>query len=129
MGTNPNPMSRRERQVMDVLYKKGRATAYEVMDALPEPATYSAVRVTLATLERKGHLRHEKDGPKYVFIPNTSAGKVKRSALRHLLRTFFGDSREQFLAALLDASPSEISDDDLDRLAGLVDKARKGRKR
>src|SRR5438477_13127241 len=122
-------LSRRERQIIDFLYQKGRATAAEVMDGLPDPPGYSAVRAQLATLEQKGHVRHEKDGAKYVFIPTMHPNNAKRSALRHLIHTFFGGSREQAVAALLDVSSAEFSAEELDRLAGLIDKAREGRKR
>jgi BlaI family penicillinase repressor len=122
-------LSRRERQIIDILYRKGRATAAEVMEGMKDAPGYSAVRAQLATLEQKGHVRHEKDGAKYVFIPTMNPKNAKRSALRHLIHTFFGGSREQAVAALLDVSPSEISTEELDRLAVLIDKARKGRKR
>jgi BlaI family transcriptional regulator, penicillinase repressor len=120
-------LSRRERQIMDVLYRKERATASEVMDSLPDPPGYSAVRSHLATLEQKGHVRHEKDGAKYVFLPTVRPSSAKRSAVRHLIRTFFGGSREQAVAALLDVSPSEFSKEELDRLSELIEKARRGK--
>jgi BlaI family penicillinase repressor len=122
-------LSRRERQILDVLYQKGRATAQEVMDSLPDAPGYSAIRSHLATLEEKGHVKHEKDGAKYVFIPAVHPNNARRSALRHLVRTFFGGSREQAVAALLDVSPSEFSKEELDRLASLIEKAKKGRNR
>jgi predicted transcriptional regulator len=122
-------LSRRERQIIDILYQKGRATAVEVMESLPDPPGYSAVRSHLATLEEKGHVKHEKDGSKYVFLPTVPPGAAKRSAIRHLIHTFFGGSREQAVAALLDVSPGEFSGKELDRLATLIDKARKGKKR
>jgi BlaI family penicillinase repressor len=118
-------LSRRERQIIDVLYEKGRATALEVMESLPDAPGYSAVRSHLATLEQKGHVRHEKAGAKYVYIPTIQASSAKRSAIRHLIRTFFGGSREQAVAALLDVSLSEFSKEELDRLANLIEKARK----
>ena len=124
MTSHPN-LSRRERQIIDVLYQKGRATALDVMESLPDPPGYSAVRSHLATLEQKGHVRHEKAGAKYVYIPAMRASSAKRSAIRHLIRTFFGGSREQAAAALLDVSPSEFSKEELDRLADLIEKARK----
>src|SRR5438477_5163915 len=111
-------LSRRERQIIDFLYQKGRATAAEVMDGLPDPPGYSAVRSLLATLEEKGHVRHEKDGAKYVFIPTLHPNNAKKSAIRHLIQTFFGGSREDAVAALLDVSPKEFSDEELERLAG-----------
>jgi BlaI family penicillinase repressor len=114
---------------MDVLYQKERATAAEVMDSLPDPPGYSAVRSHLATLEEKGHVRHEKDGAKFVFIPTVNPKTARRSAVQHLLRTFFRGSREQAVAALLDVAPSQFSEEELDRLASLIDKARKERNR
>jgi predicted transcriptional regulator len=114
---------------MDLLYQKGKATALEVMEALPDAPGYSAVRSHLATLEEKGHVRHEKDGAKYVFVPTVHPKAAKRSAIRHLLYTFFGGSREQAVAALMDVSPGELSNEELDRIATLIEKARKGRRR
>jgi predicted transcriptional regulator len=114
---------------MDVLYRKGVATAQEVMDTIHDPPSYSAVRAALATLEAKGHVRHEKDGPRYVFIPTTSVETAKRSAVRHLIETFFRGSREQAVAALLDVSPGQFSEDELNRLADLINQKRKRGKR
>jgi BlaI family transcriptional regulator, penicillinase repressor len=124
MSNSYASLSRRERQILDVIYSKGRATAYEILEALPEVPSYSAIRITLASLEKKGHLRHEKDGLRYVFIPNVSATRAKRTAVKHLLRTFFGGSREQFLSTLLDSS-SAISEEECDRLTSVIEKARK----
>src|SRR5215467_4267713 len=91
-------LSRRERQIMDVLYRKGKATAAEVMEAMPDAPGYSAVRTYLAILEKKGHVRHEKDGARFVFSPTVPLQKAKRSAVRHLIETFFGGSRERAVA-------------------------------
>ena len=113
-------VSRRERQILDVLFARGRATAAEVQAALPEAPSYSAVRALLRILETKGHVRHEQDGPRYVYVPVVTRDRAKRSALRHLVRTFFDGSTEQAVAALLDGSSSAISDAELDRLAGLI---------
>jgi BlaI family transcriptional regulator, penicillinase repressor len=121
-------LSRRERQILDVLYQKGRATAAEVMEELHDPPGYSAVRSHLAVLEEKGHVRHEKSGAKYVFIPTVHHDTAKRSAIQHLLDTFFKGSREKAVAALIDVVPSQFSDEELDRLARLIQKARKERK-
>ncbi len=118
-------LSRRERQIMDVLFRRTRATAAEIMDNIPEPPSYSAVRAMLRILEEKGHIRHEQDGPRYVFLPTVARDKAKRSALDHLLDTFFEGSAAQAVATLLDSSGSKISDDDLDRLSTLIEKARK----
>ena len=120
-----DPLTRRERQIMDVVYRLGRATAAEVRDALPDPPSYSAVRALLRILEEKGHLRHEQDGPRYVFLPTVPRDKARRSALRQLVQTFFEGSTAQAVAALLDAPDATLSDEDLDRLARLIEQARK----
>jgi BlaI family transcriptional regulator, penicillinase repressor len=113
---------------MDVLYQKGRATAAEVMESLPDPPSYSAVRAMLRILEEKGHIRHEQDGAKYVFLPTVHRDKAKRSAIRHLIKTFFDGSHEQAVAELLDVSSTQLSDEELDRLAKLIEAARGGKK-
>ncbi len=118
-------LSRRERQIMDILYQRGRATAAEVQSALPDPPSYSAVRAMLRVLEEKGHVRHEEEGLKYVFIPTVARDKAKRSAVRHLLNTFFDGSAEQAMAALLDAASGGLKPEELDRMAKLIDKAKK----
>ena len=117
-------LSRRERQIVDILYSQGRATAAEVQAALPDPPSYSAVRAMLRILEEKGHVRHEQDGPRYVYLPTVGRERAKRSALRHVLQTFFDGSAEQAISALLDASDTRLSDRELDRLAKLIDQAR-----
>src|SRR3954462_2177794 len=116
---------RRERQIMDVIYRRGHATAAEVLQDLPDPPSYSAVRAMLRVLEEKGHLRHEQQGPRYVFLPTVPREKARRSALKQLVRTFFDGSTEQTVAALLDLSASKLSDDELERLSLLIDQARK----
>ena len=118
-------LSRRERQIMDVLYRKESATAAEVLESLPDPPGYSAVRALLRILEQKGHIRHEENAGKYVFMPTVHREKAKRSAIRHLVQTFFDGSPEDAVAALLDASSSKLSDAELDRLQQLIDKARR----
>jgi BlaI family penicillinase repressor len=118
-------LSRRERQIMDILYAQKRATAAEVQNALPDPPSYSAVRAMLRILEEKGHVRHEHDGPRYVYRPTIARDNAKRSALHHLLQTFFDGSREQAISALLDDGSAGLSDAELDRLARLIDKARR----
>ncbi len=128
MTTSHTTLSRRERQIMDVLYRKGRATVLEVVQDLPDPPGYSAVRALLRILEIKGHIRHEKDGPKYVFLPTVKPDKAKRSAIRHLIQTFFNGSPERAVATLLDVSSSRLSDSELKRLGELIEKARKGGK-
>jgi predicted transcriptional regulator len=116
-------LSRRERQIMDLLFRKERATAADVQRELPDPPSYSAVRALLRILEDKGHVRHEQDGPRYVYVPRVDREQASRSALRHLVATFFDGSTEQAMAALLEARPLE--DDELSRMAELIDKARR----
>jgi len=118
-------LSRRERQILDILYERGEATAADVQAALPEPPSYSAVRALLRILEDKGHVRHKQDGPRYVYLPTVARDNAKRSALRHVLKTFFDGSAEQAISALLDESSSKLSPAELDRLARLIDTARK----
>jgi predicted transcriptional regulator len=118
-------LSRRERQIMDVVYRLGRATAAEVLEALPDPPSYSTIRALLRVLEEKGHLRHEQDGPRYVFLPTVARDKARRSALRQLVQTFFEGSTAQAVAALLGEPGSDLSDEELDRLSLLIDQARK----
>ena len=121
-------LSRRERQIMDILYKAGRATANEVMAELPGEPNYSTVRTQLRVLETKGHVRHEEHGLRYIYIPTAPRYTVRQSALKHLIETFFEGSAEKMLSTLLGAEGSKLSDDDLERLAGLIEKARKGRR-
>jgi BlaI family penicillinase repressor len=118
-------LSRRERQIVDILYARGQATAAEVQAALPDPPSYSAVRAMLRILEDKGHVRHEQDGPRYIYLPTLARDRAKRTALRHVLQTFFNGSAEQALSALLDESDTRLSDQELDRLAKLIDRARR----
>jgi len=118
-------LSRRERQIMDIIYELKEATALQVMERLPAPPSYSAVRALLRVLEQKGHLSHRQEGPRYVFSPLLPREKARRSALRHLLRTFFDDSTEDAVAALLDISEDNLSDRDYQRLMELIHKARK----
>ena len=118
-------LSRRERQIVDALYKLGRASAAEVRAELPDPPSYSAVRALLRILEDKGHVRHEQDGPRYVYAPTVARDSAKRSAMRHILHTFFDGSAAQAMSALLDVSSSRLSDSELDRLERLIDEARK----
>jgi predicted transcriptional regulator len=120
-----NDLSRRERQIVDILYTQGRATAAEVQASLPDPPSYSAVRAMLRILEEKGHVKHEQDGPRYVYVPTVARDNAKRSALRHMLQTFFDGSAEQAISALLDDSSTRLSDRELDRLARMIDQARR----
>ena len=117
-------LSRRERQIMEIVYRKGSATAAEVLAELPEAPTYSAVRALLRILEAEGHLRHRQDGPRYVYLTAIPRDTAKRSALRHLVRTFFDGSTEDAVAALLDGSSAGLSTDQLDRLQALIDARR-----
>lgn len=118
-------LSRRERQMMDILYQKGRATASEIHLALPDPPSYSAVRAKLRVLEEKGHIRHQEEALRYVYVPVVARDSARRSALRHMVSTFFGGSVEETVAALLDAGASHLSKQDLDRIAQLVEQAKK----
>jgi predicted transcriptional regulator len=118
-------LSRRERQIIDILYRRGRATAAEVMDDLPGDPSYSTVRTQLRVLEEKGHVRHEGDGQRYVYIPAVPRGTVRKSALKHLVETFYEGSVEQAVAALLGGEGSRLSDEQLDRIEDLIRKARK----
>ena len=118
-------LSRRERQIMDVLYRQGRASAAEVLSAIPDPPSYSAVRAMLRVLENKGHVRHEEQGLRYVWVPTVPPERAKRSALLHLLDTYFQGSPGLAAAALLDLSAAKLSDQELDQLSQLIEKARK----
>ena len=117
-------LSRRERQIMDVIYQLGRATVTEVMDRVPDPPSYSAVRAMMRVLEEKSLLRHHQDGPRYVYTPTVSHAKATNSALTRMLTTFFDGSTERAVAALLDMSSSKMNQEELDRLALLIEQAR-----
>jgi predicted transcriptional regulator len=119
-------LSRRERQILDVLYARGHATAAEVQSALPDPPSYSAIRALLRILEEKGHIRHETDGPRYVFAPSVPRDRARRSALRHLLQTFFDNSASDAVAALLDTK--KPTPEELDRMEQMIERMRKERK-
>lgn len=116
--------TRREREMMDIIYKEGRATASEVMEKMASPPSYSAVRATLRILEEKGHLRHLNDGSRYVYMPTVNREKARRSALDHLVTTFFDNSAASVVAALLD-SRTVLSRSELDELRALIEQARK----
>lgn len=118
-------LSRRERQIMDIVYREGRATVADVREDLPDPPSYSAVRAMLRVLEEKGHLDHEQQGPRYVYFPTTPREEATESALKRVLRTFFDDSTEKAVAALLDLDERELDEDELDRLASMIDEARR----
>lgn len=124
MPTRLTHISRRERQILDVLFRLGRATVSEVREGLPDPPSYSAVRALLRILEQKGHIRHSQDGPRYVFMPTVRRDTAKRSALRHLVNTFFEGSSAAVLATLFEMSARDLTDEELAQLKGLIDAAR-----
>ena len=117
-------LSRRERQIMEVIWAAGQATATEVQERLPDPPSNSAVRALLKILETKGHLRHVSDGNRYVFLPTVAPDRARRSAMRSLLHTFFEGSPEKAVVALLDVSRPELSDAELERISRLIELAR-----
>lgn len=119
-------LTRRERQIMDILYRRSRATAAEVMTDLPGDPNYSTVRTQLRILEEKGHVRHEEVGLRYVYLPAVPRHAARRAALKHLVETFFDGSAAQVVAALLGTDAAKLSDQDLARIADLVDRAKKG---
>jgi predicted transcriptional regulator len=119
-------LTRRERQIMDILYRRGRATAAEVMADMTGDPNYSTVRTQLRVLESKGHVRHEEEGLRYVYIPAVPRHAARRSALRHLVDTFFDGSAEKVVSALLGGETARLSDDELARIADVVARARKG---
>jgi BlaI family transcriptional regulator, penicillinase repressor len=122
-----NDLGRRERQIMDIIVRLGQATALEVLNNLPDPPSYSAVRGMLRYLEDKGHLRHEEDGPRYVYFQTVPAGKLRASALTHLVRTFFGGSTSEAAASLIESKP--LSAAEYERLSQILENAKKtGRK-
>ena len=125
MSEKSTELSKRERQIMDFLYQAGRATAAEVLEALPDPPGYSSVRATLRILEQKGHVRHEEDGRAYVFMPVIRKDAARKRALAHLVRTFFDNSAEQAVAALVDLAGPKASAAELDRIARIIDDAKK----
>ena len=118
-------LSRRERQLMDILYQRGRATAQEILDAMPDPPTYSAVRAKLRVLEEKGHVRHQEEALRYVYLPVVARESARKSALRHMVSTFFAGSVQDTVAALLDLSAANLKGEELDRIARLIEQARK----
>jgi BlaI family penicillinase repressor len=118
-------LSRRERQIMDILYRQGRASASEIHAALPDRPSYSAVRAKLRVLEEKGHVRHQEESLRYVYIPVLARDAARRSAVRHLLETFFEQSVEQAVAAMLDVSAAGLSESELNRISGLIEAAKK----
>ena len=118
-------LSRRERQIMDVLHARGQATAAEVLAALPNPPSYSAVRALLRILEEKGHVKHHRDGARYVYLPRASKEAASKSALKRVVSTFFQGSVAQAMAALLENSDTAISDSELEKLQQIIKQAKK----
>jgi predicted transcriptional regulator len=121
----PSGLSRRERQIMDILYRQGKASANDVRDAMDDAPSYSAVRAMLRVLEEKGHVRHQAEGLKYVYLPTVGRDKAKRSAVKHVLETFFNGSPEQAVAALLDVASTRLTREELDRMSQLIEQAKK----
>src|ERR1700688_3307713 len=119
------PLTRREREIMDILYRRGRASAHEVLEDLPDPPSYSAVPALLRLLEERGHVKHAEDGQRYVYSPAVARGDARKSALAHVVKTFFAGSVEQAVATLVESSRSKLSPDELDRLSDIIDRARK----
>ena len=118
-------LSRREREMMNIIFARGQATATEVLEAMAEPPSYSAVRATLRILEQKGHLKHQHDGARYVYLPTLNRDKVRLSALDQLLTTFFDGSAANVVATLIEKQKGKLTHDELDRLSELIDQARK----
>ena len=121
--TKASTLTRREREIMDILYREGKATAHEVLAGLADPPSYSAVRALLRLLEERGHVKHTVDGQRYVFAPAVARGDARKSALSHLVKTFFAGSVEDAVAALVDRS--RLSSEELDRLSDIIDRAKK----
>ena len=118
-----NELSKRERQIMDVIYQMGEATVGEVLDRIPDPPSYSAVRATLRVLEEKGHVDHKQDGPRYVYVPTVPQDKAQNAALTHLLGTFFNGSVEAAVMALVQMDEAKLSSSELDKLAARIRQA------
>jgi BlaI family penicillinase repressor len=121
-------LSRRERQIMEILYQHGKASASEVRELMESAPGYSAVRAMLRVLEEKGHVKHQAEGLKYVYVPTVTREKAKRSAVKHVLDTFFNGSPEQIVAALLDVSSTRLTREELDRMSEMIEKAKREEK-
>lgn len=117
-------LSRRERQIMDIIYEMEEATAAQVLEKIPSPPSYSSIRALLRVLEEKGHLSHRSEGPRYIFFPTLPRETARENALKHLLKTFFDNSTEEIVAALLNMSEEDLSDEDYSRLSSLIEAAR-----
>jgi BlaI family transcriptional regulator, penicillinase repressor len=118
-------LTRRERQIMDVIYRRGEASAAEVQEGLPDPPSYSAVRAMLRKLEEKGHVEHFEQGARYIYWPTVARYSAQGSALRRLVRTFFDDSPARMVAALVDMKGDELTEDELERISEVIANARK----
>lgn len=118
-------LSRREREMMNIIFRNGKATATEVMEGMSDPPSYSAVRATLRVLEQKGHVKHQHDGTRYVYTPTVNMDKARKSALDQLLTTFFDGSAASVVATLLESSKDDMTADELDRLSTMIRNARK----
>ena len=125
MTRDTTDLSRRERQIMGIVYELGKASAADVRERMPDPPSYSAVRAMLRILEEKGHIRHEQEGPRYVFLPTVPREQASENALRRLVRTFFDGSPEGAMAALLDLEGGDLDDEALRRIARRIDEARR----
>jgi predicted transcriptional regulator len=123
--TEDQSLSRRERQIMDILHRRGRASAAQVHEAMPDAPSYSAVRALLRILEDKGHAKHRQDGPRYVYLPTQPAARARRSALRRVLSTFYGGSVELAVAGLLEAADTRLSEAEMNQIQSLINKAKK----
>jgi predicted transcriptional regulator len=120
-----SPLTRREREIMDIVYRLGRASAQQVLENLADAPSYSAVRALLRLLEERGHVRHIEEGGRYVFLPAVPRGEARRKALAHVVATFFGGSVEQAVLTLVDSSRSKLTSGELERLAEIVEQARR----
>jgi predicted transcriptional regulator len=118
-------LTRREREIMDILHRRGRATAHEVLDELPDAPSYSAVRAHLRLLEERGHVRHTQEDQRYIYRPAVARSDARRSALAHVVKTFFAGSVEEAVAALVESSRTKLSREELDRLSDLIDRTKK----
>ena len=118
-------LSRRERQIMDIVYELEKVSVAEVLERIPDPPSYSTVRALLRVLEEKGHLRHKQEGPRYIYFPTLSREEARQNALKHIMKTFFDNSTEEAVSALLNISEDKLSEIDYKRLSELIKKARK----
>ena len=118
-------LSRRERQIMDIVYVLGRVSVAQVLERIPNPPSYSAIRALLKVLEKKGHLKHKQEGPRYIYSPTLPREKARQNALKHIMQTFFDDSTADVVAALLNISEGNLSEIDYKRLSELIKKAQK----